>query len=98
VFFASGIIAILVGPLCAILIFKNILAVDILRNTYFLSFALSALVGTVWYEKSISFISHVSRVLFSVLITWIISLNLKRGENLLYTILKWLILNRIEIL
>jgi hypothetical protein len=98
VFFASGTVAILVGPLYVILVSKNVLVVDILRNTYFLSFALSALVGAVWYEKSISFISHVSRMLFSVLITWIISLNLKRGENLLYTILKWLILNRIEIL
>jgi len=98
VFFGSGTVSILVGSLCAILVFKSVLVIDKLWNSYFLSFALFLLAFAIGYQKSILFIPHVSRMLFSALIAWIILLNLKREANLFSTILGWSVLKKIGIL
>lgn len=98
VFFGSGTVSILVGSLCAILVFKDVVSVERLWNNYFLSLALFILAFAVGYQKSLLFIPYVSQVLFSVLIAWIILLNLKKEANLFSTILGWSVLKRIGIL
>lgn len=98
VFFGSGTVSILVGSLCSILVFKDIISIEKLWNNYFLSFALFLLALAVGYKKSVLFIPHVSRVFFSVLIAWIILLNLKKESNLFSAMLGWSVLKRIGIL
>jgi peptidoglycan/LPS O-acetylase OafA/YrhL len=98
VLFGSGTVSILVGSLCSILVFKNVIVIDKLWNNYFLSFALFVLAIVIGYEKSILFIPHISRLLFSAIISWIILLNLKKESNLFSTILGWSVLKQIGIL
>ncbi|TVT41526.1 acyltransferase [Hymenobacter setariae] len=98
VFFGSGTVSILVGSLCAILVFKEVVVIDRLWNNYFLSFALFLLAVTIGYKESVLFIPHISRLFFSTLIAWIILLNLKQEKNLFSTILGWSAFKQIGIL
>jgi peptidoglycan/LPS O-acetylase OafA/YrhL len=98
VLFGSGTVSILIGSLCSILVFKNIVVINKLKNNYFLSFALFLLAFAIGYQKSILFIPHISRVFFSILIAWIILLNLKKETNMFSTILGWSVLKQLGIL
>lgn len=98
VLFGRGTVSILIGSLSSILVYKKIIIINKLPNSYFLTAVLFVAGVFIRDERSVIYVPTLSKFLFSIIIAFLILINLQEKENFFSFILNTRILKQIGIL